>query len=378
MLRLFSVKNYKNFKDEITLDFTNVANYDFGYDCINNYTIAKMLVFGRNATGKTNLGRAIVNFATMTFGDINHMKEDIVNANSKENRIDFHYVFQIEGKELAYNYSIMNDRRLLAEKLTFENDTVFSFGYDEREYQYEKLEIIGAEPVNVERYLHITKKSLLDMSFIRWLNANTIIDEDSIFSKMISFAKGMVFRVASPSNMNQYLLYEQPHFYKELYEKENGCEHLEQFLNYMGVECMLKLVKHSEDYYQLYFDFDTSIPFQFNSSSGTKSLLLLYRMLFIDDIKPTFIYLDEFDAYYHYELAQQVVGFFKKELPDCQVVFSTHNTNLMTTSLVRPDCVFILSERGTLTSLTNATTSELKEGHNLEKMYISGEFMDYE
>ena len=50
----------------------------------------------------------------------------------------------------------------------------------------------------------------------------------------------------------------------------------------------------------------------------------------------------------------------------------------MTNHLSRPDCLFILSKAGKLTALCNATERELREGHNLEKMYISGEFERYE
>ena len=89
-------------------------------------------------------------------------------------------------------------------------------------------------------------------------------------------------------------------------------------------------------------------------------------------------YLDEYDAFYHYEMAEKVIGFFKRKYPKCQMIMTSHNTNLMTNRIMRPDCLLILSSRGTLTSLCNATERELREGHNLEKMYISGEFERYE
>jgi hypothetical protein len=40
---------------------------------------------------------------------------------------------------------------------------------------------------------------------------------------------------------------------------------------------------------------------------------------------------------------------------------------------MRPDCYFILTGEK-LTSFANATNRELREGHNLEKLYMSGEF----
>ena len=80
----------------------------------------------------------------------------------------------------------------------------------------------------------------------------------------------------------------------------------------------------------------------------------------------------------HYEMADHVIRFFKRRYPKCQMIMTSHNTNLMTNRLMRPDCLFILSREGNLTALCNATQRELREGHNLEKMYISGEFEKYE
>ena len=65
MLKKFSVKNYKNFKDSFILDFSNVNGYQFNTDCISNGLISKLMIYGRNATGKTNFGNALFDITTI-------------------------------------------------------------------------------------------------------------------------------------------------------------------------------------------------------------------------------------------------------------------------------------------------------------------------
>ena len=86
----------------------------------------------------------------------------------------------------------------------------------------------------------------------------------------------------------------------------------------------------------------------------------------------SFLWIDEFDAFYHFELSEKIVMILEDKM-DCQVVLTSHNTNLLSNKIMRPDCYFILSN-GKLTSIVNATDRELREGHNLEKLYINGEF----
>ena len=136
----------------------------------------------------------------------------------------------------------------------------------------------------------------------------------------------------------------------------------------MGIECKLVLKKLPDGQRELYFSHEQLVPFYENASSGTLALAELYRRL-VPKV---------FDAFYHYEMAENVIRFFKQKYPKCQMIMTSHNTNLMTNRIMRPDCLFILSRKGTLTALCNATQRELREGHNLEKMYISGEFEKYE
>ena len=166
-------------------------------------------------------------------------------------------------------------------------------------------------------------------------------------------------------------------FFEKL-AKNGEIERLEEFLNAMGVECKLWLDKLPDGKKELYFKNEKLLPFYENASSGTLALVELYRRLNMYVEPTSFLYMDEFDAFYHYEMAENVVKYLKMAYPQCQIIMTSHNTNLMTNRLMRPDCLFILSRDGKLTALCNATLRELREGHNLEKMYISGEFEQYE
>ena len=84
------------------------------------------------------------------------------------------------------------------------------------------------------------------------------------------------------------------------------------------------------------------------------------------------MFVDEFDAFYHFELSETIVNLLGK-LTDTQVLLTSHNTNLLSNRFMRPDCLFILTQ-DKLTSFVNATSRELREGHNLEKLYMGGDF----
>ena len=121
----------------------------------------------------------------------------------------------------------------------------------------------------------------------------------------------------------------------------------------------------------LYFDGRVPLPFFRVASNGTKALYtFFYWMKTATDVSLMFI--DEFDAFYHYELAEVIVKLLE-QMPSSQTILTSHNTNLLSNRIMRPDCYFILSENK-LTSFANATRRELREGHNLEKLYMSGEF----
>lgn len=381
MLKRFEVENFRNFKDRIIIDFSKVGGYQFNQDCITENTLGKMLVYGRNASGKTNLCKAILDVAVGIGGRIRFPQGMFLNADSEKECAEFKYVFQFDDTEIEYSYARVSEYEMVWEKLSVNGRQVFSYSFETKKGQFEGLSLLGADTVVIERYLEAAGNAEEDVEenrslpFLRWLINNTALQEESLLLRLFGYIKRMSYM-----NVGASILYRNYSTYSMVFEQmleRDGLAEFEEFLNAMGVECKLDIVSLPNGKKELYFIHEVPVSFIESASSGTMVLLDLYVQLLLKK-DASFLYIDEFDAFYHYEMSEKVVKFFKKKYPNCQVVMTTHNTNLMTNRLLRPDCLFILSRDGRLTALCDATERELREGHNLEKLYISGEFDKYE
>lgn len=374
MLKKFTVKNYKNFKDEISLDFSKIAGYQFNKDCLSMGLIGKMLIYGRNATGKTNFGKALLDIKILLYGMFRNAENSVlINADSQENTAKFIYEFQFGNDEVIYKYSRFANTDLCDEELSINGKAIFKCDFKNNKFDFQGLSIISAETVNTNRYL-IQDNDVL--SFLRWLINNTSFSYNSVLIKLSEYVNKMDL-ITVGNNRIESSTIDYSKFFEDL-KNPVHLQNFEDFLNLMGIECKLVLKELPDGQVELYFDHKKLVPFYSTASSGTLALTNLYQKIVSKAVESSLVYLDEFDAFYHYEMAEKLISFFKTKYPKCQFIMTSHNTNLMTNKIMRPDCLFILSSRGTLTALCDATERELREGHNLEKMYISGEFEKYE
>ena len=365
MLKKFTVSNYKNFKDEISLDFSKIGEYSFNADCL-----SMRLIYGRNATGKTNFGRALLDIKILLYGMFRNDENSVlINADSQD-MAKFIYEFQFGSDEVVYKYSRFANTELCDEELYINGEAIFKCDFKNSKFDFQGLSIISAETVNTKRYLN---KDEMDneyvLPFLRWLINNTAFSDDSVLIQLSKYVRkmGMI-------TVGNDLLYSNRNFLENL-KNPVYLHNFEDFLNLMGIECKLVLKELPDGQVELYFAHKKLVPFYRTASSGTLALTSLYQKIVSNC---SLIYIDDFVAFYHYEMAEKLISFFKTKYPKCQFIMTSHNTNLMTNKIMRPDCLFILSSKGTLTALCDATERELREGHNLEKMYIRGEFEKYE
>ncbi|MBQ9886187.1 MAG: ATP-binding protein [Lachnospiraceae bacterium] len=382
MLKRFELRNYKNFKEDIVIDLGRIGGYQFSSDCITDGKIGKMLIYGKNATGKTNLGNALMDIKSNLYGMGSRISEDeiFLNADSDEKCAQFKYVFCFDKDELEYEYSKSADKKLVNEILYVNGKKIFRIDFLKGEYDFDNLIDIDADMVVTDRYQEAMEidddaENIADyrISFLRWIISNSALKKDSVLIRLAEYVRRMTMLTAR--SQGQLILFRR---ITEMFKDEKVLSQLEEFLNIMGVDCKLVLKELPDGQSELYFAHDKLVPFFRNASSGTMALFDLFSRFIIAGRTSSLLYFDEFDAFYHYEMAENIIKYFKKMYPGCQIIMTTHNTNLMTNKLMRPDCVFILSSWGALTALCDATNRELREGHNLEKMYISGEFERYE
>lgn len=369
MLTNFSVTNFKSFNEEFVFDLKNTNGYNFNKESVNQGVVENAIVYGRNGVGKSNLGFAIFDIIDH-LTDTEHGDSEYIhylNALNESKFATFKYEFLINSSKIVYVYKKNENRYLIFEQLTIDGNVVAEI--DRLKSNIAVIELKGAESLNKDI-------KNLNLSLIKYIKNNTVLDEfdanNNIFLCFFKFIEGMLFFRSLDGNAYLGIEKGSKDVQEDIIERGN-VEDLEQFLNKAGIECKLKVVKESEKSI-IAFDFNgKSISFYRIASQGTRALTLFYFWLqrLKEEKKISFLFIDEFDAFYHHELSRLIVEELKKL--DIQFVLTTHNTSIMTNDLLRPDCYFVMNKND-IKSLSKSTDKELREAHNLEKMYKAGSF----
>lgn len=248
------------------------------------------------------------------------------------------------------------------EELSIDSKLIFKFDHEEKILLDDRLELFGVQSLNWE-YVQDTE------SVLAYIINNTVLSKENPMMKLYAFISGMQLIkgnlfLGRSSIANQIV---------DDIVKNDLVKEFQAFLNYFGINEKLIVIYSVTGNKTLCFQHNKPIDFIQNCSSGTALLLQLFSW-FRNIEDATFLYLDEFESFYHYEVLKKIICLFK-DLSNCQTLAAFHNTELLTNKIMRPDCLFILT-KNRITSLADATNRELREGHDLEKLYKSGEFDD--
>lgn len=372
MLKSFTVSNFRAFEKPVTIDFSATGNYSFNTEALRNGIVKTGVMYGANASGKSSLGLAIFDIVgTLSDNLTNPQKyENYENRFSKNGSVSFEYVFSFNDKDIIYSYTKSRFREIISEKLIANNKVLVEYNRFEDKEKI-SLNMAGTENVNLNL-------GQLNFSILRFIKSNVILvqnEENELFEKMYDFVNKMLlfwslqdrgFIGYSPA-VNQSII--------DKIVKTGHFGDLQKFFKDAGFDDELdhNVINGAEQLLIKYGD-NNYINFYDACSSGMSSLLLTYYWL--EDIgdeekRPSFIFIDEFDAFYHFRLSTFIIEKLKSY--NCQVLLTTHNTSIFTNDLLRPDCYYICS-KDKIENAHNSTNKEIRLGHNLEKLYRGGTF----
>ncbi len=371
MLIKFTVENYKNFEKPITIDFRDTHDYKFNNQCVKNGLLSKVIIYGQNSSGKSNFGFALFDIVGLLTDKNTDQKQNdessFINADSSDTEATFTYLFKKGSDEITYSYKKTSPKDISYEELLINNQKVFSYNFISKESDFENLSMICADTLNFEYFEN-------NFAILRYIANNTNQPEDSYVKFIMHFVSHMLwFRSLQE---NGYIgLTTGSVYLGEWIANNNLAKEFQAFLKKLaGIGTELdRATINSPSPISVLVEKHKKANFIFEkvASNGSRALeLLFYWSRRFDEV--SFLFMDEFDAFYHFDLAKNVIKYIIN-LDNVQAVFTTHNSYLASNDLLRPDCYYILKE-GKLTSFVDGTDRELREGHNLEKMLRNGEF----
>ena len=369
MLTKFSVKNFKNFQYELDFDL-KASNYEFNKDSIKDGIVKTAVIYGDNASGKSNLGLAIMDIMTHLTNHEKYLDEyftHYLNLESTESKAEFTYHFVFNNTPVIYKYSKTSVDHLEYEELIIQDRTIIK--YDKSKNIREVL-LKSAEHLNFERIRE-------DQSLVKLVYMNTIIAEDdsssdeAIFSEFMGFVKSMLRFTSVYGNYYQGF----KSGMKSIVDMILNADCLNSYKNFlsdMGIHYDL-FVKKVDNQNMIYVRFDSGKEADLFKimSSGTTSLSLFYAWYIYFSKESKFVLIDEFDSYFHHKVSKKIIELLKKA--NCQVVLTTHNTANMSNNILRPDSYYVISN-GTVKTIAERAGREVREAQNIEKMYRAGSF----
>ena len=368
MIQRFEIENYRGFSERLVFDLTS-RDYSFNTHITKNGLVNKAIIYGKNGVGKSALGLALFDIISHLTDKKRIYKLNYRNLNHPDNPVAFKYFFRFSSDEVIYEYEKQEQDYLLHEKLTVNSKVLIDYNYfsDIESERFVSPEIKGN--LNID---------LIDnkLSVLKYIYRNTPTNNNSPLTKIIQFCEGMLW-YRSLSEGNSYMGYTiGVENLTEIIYKSGSLTRFESFLQENGLDYNLEFKSENGMHilYAYFNDRKSKAPFTSIASTGTMSLLLFFAWSTLAFKNVTFLFIDEFDAFFHYESAELIVRLLNK-YTNFQSILTTHNTYLMQNRLTRPDCCFLMTH-DRIANLYDSTDREIREAHNLEKMYINGAFIE--
>jgi AAA15 family ATPase/GTPase len=397
----FRVSNFYSIKDEVVLDFKASHSKELTENII-PYKHAGLLksigIYGANATGKTNIIKAIYFVWSLTkFSHSYNAETKIIPTQFKlDNKninkpSSFEVIFTKNNVRYQYGFSCL-DSKVLEEHLfrwddasnkprratVFRRENVkeFKFNVDKKKQQLIASQMSG----NV---LYLSRASAFNFEKVR--DVYDFLVNDLIINFNPSWNEYTKINAASNPELKNRIV--------DILQKADfgGISDIvieKQKAKMAGIQANLTsdglkvnpIPETDKDIYVAKFlhEINPEETVEFNEweeSSGTIRMFSLLGPMFdiLDNGKVMVI--DEMETSLHPSISEFIVRLFHSKLnkKNAQLIFTTHNTNLLNSEVLRRDQIYITSkEPNKGTRLDSLVKFKLRDGMDFQRVYLTG------
>ena len=367
------LSNMFSFRDEVTLDLqaakiqTKKARELEGnlFSVDGEQMLKSVALFGANASGKSNVIKAIRACVNMVRSSHNHNVdtkfaispfkfEDYVNKPSS-----FYIRFLLNGVEYEYSFSFMHDEII--------TETLFYYPNARKSLVFSRDESRGTEKKDIYEFKTVIKRpfDVADNTSKKtlYISRASQMDREIAQKIFLFFCNDIVldYQVANIDSLDN--------LFKE--RKEQMLEVLRT------ADSDIIDFKIQNNAITTFHRTNPSVAFDFETeeSEGTKTLFrMMVRMIGIIH-EGKMLLVDEIDNSLHTQLVEFVIGMFNHS-DHAQLIYTTHNTHLLNTDFQRRDQVYFVNKRedGSSDLYSLFDFKDFRDTLDMEKAYLQGRF----
>lgn len=373
MILEITLKNFFSINEKVTLDL-QAANIktkeardleDNTFEVANERLLKTVAIYGANASGKSNIIKAIKAAVDMILLSHNYNEGNTFGFKSFKfggecEPSEFYIRFMLEGIEHEYSFSCSRDE-IITESLYYypRGRRALIFSRDEskaggKKEKYEFSTVIK-RPLDVasntsRKTLFISRASQMDREkakeVYRWFN------EQLVFSY-----RGKTANISTGGFIN------------------DNKEAVLRVLKAADSDIVEFTFKDGEMI--TYHRRNPELPFDFNTEESDGTKILFRMMLTVMDVvrNNKVMFLDEVETSLHTRLVEYLINLFHNS-KSAQLIFTTHNTHLLSMKRFRKDQVYFVNKRddGSSDLYSLYDYKDFREKMDPEKAYLQGRF----
>lgn len=364
MLQSYTLEGFKSIKQRTEVDLRKTQYQILENTNVDQGVLKGCMFVGGNASGKTNLLDGIFLLIEALFSNKNIDWKSYCCLFADSKNFTNSYVFLIDGKNIEYQIGYYAEEEALIEKLLVNNATVIERMGNTAKSKISERQLFNDIPG--------------DSVFLRDLWFNTRFRGEPLLQKWFAFLSESKY-----VNPQWHMIVGndvRERFSIDKYLKENGVDELNSFLDECGFDYSLSYRPNEIDdgtpFSGLYVrrrGIQPDIPMAIESL-GNKHLMNILPS-YLSVVKNSgMLICDEFSSGLHNDLEELLIKYFMRHSQNSQIFIVSHSTNLLSSSLLRPDQLYAVNFDCNGTNIVRFSSEQPRTGQNYEKMYLGGVF----